>query len=505
MEPTLPPARPAAPAPRPAATGSIFSSPITKLLIIAGLVLLLLVPAFMVQSLIGERQRRRTDALREVSGKWGSPQLLTGPVLVVPYDVVERTTTEAEGKRPATTQLVRRTEYAYFAPDSLTISGTLTPERRRRGIYDLVVYGSNLQLRGTFTTASLAGWQDLPPTGLRWADAFVALRLSDLKGLRAGVTLRWDGQPHAFEAGAAELDLPGAGRPRLAVDDTYADEQAAELGVAFDEEAGDETLVARLPLRDLADLSSTHRFALDLQLNGTDLLLAAPLARRTTLQLSAPWATPSAVGAFLPDKTPQVDANGRFSARWRVLDLNRNLPQRWRTPNPTPSVAATVFGIRLMVPVDEYQKTMRVAKYALLTLSLTFLTFFFVELRHRRPVHLLQYLIVGVALVIFYTLLLALAEHLGFNAAYTLATAIITGLVVLYARGIFGRWSSALTTAGVLLLLYGYIFVILQLQDYALLLGTLLLVVTLAVVMYLTRRTDLLRLPAESEPPAAGV
>jgi inner membrane protein len=462
---------------------------------------LLLIPAFMVQSLIGERQRRRTDALREVSGKWGSPQLLTGPVLVVPYEVVERTTTEAEGKRPATTQLVRRTEYAYFAPDSLAISGTLTPERRRRGIYDLVVYGSNLQLRGTFTTASLAGWQDLAPTSLRWADAFVALRLSDLKGLRAGVTLRWDGQPHAFEAGAAELDLPGAGRPRLAVDEGH-DEQAAELGVAFDEEAGDETLVARLPLRDLTDLSSPHRFALDLQLNGTDLLLAAPLARRTTLQLRAPWATPSAVGAFLPDQTPKVGPDGRFSARWRVLDLNRNLPQRWRTPNPTPSVAATVFGIRLMVPVDEYQKTMRVAKYALLTLSLTFLTFFFVELRHRRPVHLLQYLIVGVALVIFYTLLLALAEHLGFNAAYALATLIITGLVVLYARGIFGRWSSALTTAGVLLLLYGYIFVILQLEDYALLLGTLLLVVTLAVVMYLTRRTDLLRLPTDSDPPA---
>lgn len=481
----------------------------------AVLVLVLLIPAYMVQSLVRERQQRRTDALREVSSKWGSPQLVTGPVLVVPYDVVERTPTEATDKRPATVQLTRRTEYAYFSPDSLDMRGTLTPERRRRGIYDLVVYGSQLQLRGAFTTASLNGWQDLPASSMRWSDAFVALRLSDLKGLRAGVTLRWDGQPHAFEAGAAQLDLPGAGRPRLATgDDDGSSSRVAsleaglpeDLGVEFEPEAGDETLVARLPLRGPDDLTAPHRFALDLQLNGTDLLLAAPLARRTTMQLSAPWATPSAVGAFLPDETPKVGADGRFSARWRVLDLNRNLPQRWRTANPTPSVRPTVFGIRLMVPVDEYQKTMRVAKYALLTLALTFLTFFFVELRHRRPVHLLQYLIIGVALVIFYTLLLALAEHLGFNVAYTLATAIITGLIVFYARGIFGQWRSALTTAGVLLLLYGYIFVILQLQDYALLLGTLLLVVTLAVVMYLTRRTELLRLPAEADsppPPAA--
>ncbi|MDU0371946.1 cell envelope integrity protein CreD [Hymenobacter endophyticus] len=456
-----------------------------KLLSIGILMLLLLIPASMVENLVQERASTRDVATAEVSAKWGGPQQFTGPVLVVPYRRLER---------DAKNQLLETTSYACFLPDTLSIDGSLAPERRQRGIYDVVVYSSQLRVKGNFQTASLADW-NINPADIRWPEAFVAVGLSDMKGIRNSIALRWDGQPIAFEPGVPSPDvMPISSAPQsnsLTAEMQYTTRYAgtAEIeAVAGNNGPVTEAMSSPVPLPDAASLARKHTFEFTIALNGSSALFFAPLGRETRVKLQAPWPDPSFGGAFLPRQhsiTPQG-----FQANWRVLHLNRSYPQRWRTADFRPDVDNSAFGARLIVPVDEYQKNMRAAKYALLPISLTFLIFFFVEVLNRQRIHPFQYILVGLGLVIFYVLLLALSEHMPFNAAYGLAGLAIIGLVTAYAASIFRQRRLTLITAGVLLLVYGFVFVVLQLQDYALLIGSLGLVLVLATVMYLSRRIN---------------
>ncbi|WP_400193749.1 cell envelope integrity protein CreD [Hymenobacter sp. B81] len=465
-----------------------------KLLSLAILMLLLLIPASMVENLIAERAQTRDQATAEVSAKWGGPQQLTGPVLVLPYRRLER-----DDKN----RLLETTAYACFLPDTLAVTGTLAPEKRRRGIYDVVVYRSQLQVSGSFNTASLADW-NLPAADIRWNEAFVAVGLSDMKGIRTGLSLRWNGAAYPFEPGVASPDaLPAASAPQFGTlaDETRQLERYASAAVSIDVTpaggAATEAMSARVPLPDAAALQARHRFSFALDLNGSSALFFAPLGRETRVHLSAPWPDPSFAGAFLP-RARTVSAQG-FTADWQVLHLNRSYPQRWRTADYRPQIDGSTFGTRLIVPVDEYQKNMRAAKYALLPITLTFLIFFFVEVLNRRRIHPFQYILVGLALIIFYTLLLAFSEHMAFNVAYLLAGAAIIGLVTAYAASIFRRRQLTLVTAGVLVLVYGFVFVVLQLQDYALLIGSLGLLGVLATVMLLSRRIDWYAPPAPAD------
>jgi len=454
-----------------------------KLLFIGILLLLLLIPSSMVEGLITERAANRDEATAAIGAQWGGPQLLLGPVLVLPYT----TTQVQEGQKTDVTR------YLCLLPDTLSSRGTLTPERRHRGIYEAVVYRARLHVQGAFQAPALADL-GVSPAAVRWPEAFVALGISDLKGIRNSLRLRWDGQARPFEPGlpAAEV-LPAGAAPSVSTQVTTVVEERRRYtkyptGEEANEQGAAEGLNALVPLPDAATFTQRHTFAFDLDLNGSNGLLQAPLGRQTTLHLSAPWADPSFIGAFLPVR--RTLGQGQFAADWRVFHLNRNYPQHWRTSDSRPNVDASTFGVRLLVPVNEYQKTMRAAKYALLPLALTFLVFFFVEVLNRRRIHPFQYLLVGLALVIFYVLLLALAEQMPFDAAYGAAALTIVGLVTAYAAASFRQRRPALATAGVLGLVYGFVFVVLQLQDYALLVGSLGLVVVLAAVMFLSRNID---------------
>ncbi len=241
-----------------------------------------------------------------------------------------------------------------------------------------------------------------------------------------------------------------------------------------------------------------------------------PLGRNTQVNIRSDWPNPSFDGAFLPDER-DVDESG-FTARWEVLHLNRNFPQAWKgsqyrftTPGASPSspdnyyydrppvdVAQTVsteasgyrFGVNLLRPVDEYQKSMRSAKYAILFISLTFLVFFFVETLNRKRIHPIQYLLVGLALCIFYALLVAISEQLNFNLAFIVSSIAVTVLITLYCHSIFKQQKLTLFIGLLLVMLYGFVFTLLQLQDYALLIGSIGLFGILAVVMYFSRKID---------------
>jgi len=342
-----------------------------KLLSIGILLLLLLIPSSMVESLITERAGSRDAATEEISAQWGGAQLVLGPVL--PYTAVE--TLGTEDKR--TTEVTR---YVCLLPDTLSSTGTLAPERRHRGIYEAVVYRANMHVQGVFQAPPLADL-GVAPGAVRWSEAFVALGLSDLKGIRSGLRLRWDGQPRSFEPGVPDSDvLPVGSAPTVSTQvSTVVQERARYSKYNADDENNNggpaaNGLNALVPVPDEKALTQRHTFAFDLDLNGSTGLLQAPLGRQTTLHLSAPWADPSFIGAFLPVR--RTLGGQQFTADWRVFHLNRNYPQHWRTTEARSDVDASTFGVRLLVPVNEYQKIMRAAKYALLPLTLTFLVFF---------------------------------------------------------------------------------------------------------------------------------
>jgi inner membrane protein len=459
--------------------GWVRHSIMVKLLAIGFLLLLLLIPTSMVESLIGERARFRDNALYEVSSKWGGPQLLTGPVLVLPYQQTER---------DSQNRLLTTTAYACFLPDSLVATGELLPERRQRSLYDLVVYRARLHVRGVFRTEALRNWA-IAPADIRWNEAFIATGISDLKGIRNAVALRWDGTDRPFEPGVPAVEALPSGFAPSASEAIAAYNLHSEGAMEGGNSESTGGLNVRIPIADEAALAARHTFSFDLDLNGSTGLLIAPLGRTTDVKLTSPWPSPSFIGSFLPrERTVRPEG---FRAAWTVLNLNRNYPQRWRTADgERPSVDGSTFGVRLLVPVDEYQKSMRAVKYALLPLALTFLIFFFVEVLQRRRIHPVQYLLVGLALVIFYLLLLALGEYIRFSAAYLTAAVVVVSLVTAYVAGIFRRARLTAITAGVLVLIYGFVYTILQLENYALLFGSLGLLLILALVMWLSRKID---------------
>lgn len=413
------------------------------------LVLVLLIPTFMIQEVIRERESRQAEAIAEVSGKWGNRQNLAGPMLVIPFEYILR-----DDKGIETGRLLK---HAYFLPEALQIAGAIAPEKRHRGIFEVVLYSSQLTLEGTF--ARPATEKVIPSDAkILWDKAVLALGIPDLRGLKEQVTLQWNGQNLVAEPG-----IPVDG--------------VAESGI-------------HIPLDLTPTATSTtaeHRFRLNVALKGSGALFFTPVGKVTQVRLNSPWPDPSFTGAFLPDEK-NIAASG-FDASWKVLNLNRNYPQLW-TSDQQQRLAGSDFGVEFLLPVDNYQKSTRSVKYAILFIGLTFLCVFFIEMRHSRQVHPFQYALIGLALVIFYTLLVSISEHISFNPAYFISALMTVGLTGLYAKSLFESTRMGLLVGGTLTVLYGFLFVTLQQQDYALLTGSIGLFVILAVVMYVSRKID---------------
>ncbi len=406
-----------------------------RLLIIAVLSLLLLIPANMIHSLVQERQQRRDAAVQEISEKWGESQIITGPILSIPL------------------QDSTKVYFAHFLPEALVIEGSIDPEVRYRGIHEVALYNSSLDISGRFSYPDFnlinGEVQDI-----RWDDAFLTIGISDMKGIKDVAGIRWNQEEYAANPGVISNDLINSGisiRPSLS-----------------------------------NAINGGFEFSTSLSLNGSSKLMFTPVGKTTDLGISSTWQNPSFTGNFLPESR-QISASG-FDAKWKILHLNRNYPQQWVGSQFNPSTST--FGVDLYLPVDEYQKTTRTVKYAIMFISLTFLSFFLIELLTSNNIHPMQYLLVGFALLLFYTLLLSLSEHIGFRNAYILSSTGIIGLITVYSRSVLRTVHHTIIVLGILILLYGFLYIVLQLQDYALLIGSLGLFVTLAGVMYLTKNID---------------
>jgi len=417
-----------------------------KILTIVILMLMLLIPMEFVRSLIFEREQLRQAAITEVSDKWANKQDIYGPVLTLPFNerIIE------DGK----VEIVRKE--AHFLPSVLNIEGKIDPQKRKRGIYEVVVYDSEVRLTGSFDDLQ-NHLSDLKDMELLWDEAFLTVNISDLRGIKDKIACTVNGQEMQVQPGSHIPELIMSG-----ITVSHIINQAPE---------GEE-----------------FAFSLDLHLKGSQYLGFAPLGKETSVKLTSAWKDPSFSGSFLPDDRT-VDKNG-FSASYNILEVNRNYPQFWTGIKNMESIRSSKFGVDLLLPVNDYQKATRSAKYALLVIALTFLTFFLVEIFNKKEVHPFQYILIGLALVLFYTLLISISEHLNFNIAYLISSLAIISIIGFYAKAILHNIRQTIVLVMILSFTYTFVYVTLQLQDYALLIGSIGLTTILAFTMYITRKIN---------------
>lgn len=432
-----------------------------KALMIGAIGLLLIIPLTMLRGLVSERSALREQAYARVAEGWGGNLVVGGPMLIVP---AEETIIEKD-----TTRVVRSD--IYILPSRLDVDTGLALEKEPRyvGIYAVPVYLANVQLKGEFDLAALRPMFNRAGVTYLWSQARLRLPLSQVRSLR-------EVQQAVFANGSVKLGPAGPGVYRgveATVDLTELIKPTQSAPVPFD---------FRAVLAGSRDLS------------------VLPLGSTTTVKMRSDWPHPSFQGAFLPvDRN--IDAQG-FDARWQVLELNRPYRQvLWEQEVNEATLLESAFGVGLYQAVDAYQRGERAIKYALLFIALTFLTFFAWEQVTRMRLHPLQYLLVGLALSTFYLLLIALSEHFAFVVAYVTAATALVLLIGAYMGGALRNRARGFTVGTAMAAVYGLLYVLVLSEDYALLLGAIVLFAALAAVMLVTRKIDWYRL---SEPATAG-
>jgi inner membrane protein len=435
------------------------SSITLKLVTILILILLFLIPIEMIKDLIRERQYRQHEAIEEVSATWANSQMILGPVITLPvqiqYDILNDKTNKYEKRY--------RTDHLHILPKQLTVNGDVIPDIRKRGIYEVPLFTTDLNIDGKYDVESIKSMIKDQATPL-WEEASISVGISDLRGIQEQMLMVLGDQEVIFNPGLYTTDYSNRG-------------VSAKINLQSDSA--------------LSDLS----FHLNLKLNGSSRLAFVPVGETTEIKLKSSWPHPKFDGSFIPDER-NISEEG-FDAYWKVLHLNRPFPQHFFGGKDLTS--SSDFGVSFYVPVDEYQQNTRSVKYALMIIVLTFIIFFFSQAMYPIRIHPIQYILVGFGLVLFYTLLLSISEHLNFQISYIISALAIISLITLYSHSIFKQKKLTRVMLGSLILLYGLLYVLLQSKDYALLIGSLGLFVVLAAVMYFSRNIDWYKLHSKAD------
>lgn len=404
-----------------------------RLLIKSGLIvvqlMLLIIPAYYIQQLVLERQELEQEAVQEITSHWAGDQTMTGPVLVLPFR-------DSSGGG-------QKSHKIYVLPDSLTINGELLPQNRHRGIYEVMLYEASVQLTARFPEPALASL-GIDPAWVDWAGARLLFDLADGRGLAEESTLLWNGNNCTLRG-----SLPGQ----------YDIPSDFEVPVSL---SG----------------PGPGQFSGQFRVRGSGKMLFSGIAQSNRISLRSDWKDPSFQGEQLPQYT--ISEKG-FKADWRLLSQHRIYPRIWKDQAYT--LQSDAVGVSLFIPVNTYQQVLRSVKYAALVILLTFVAFFLIETISRQRIHALHYGLVGAALIIFYSLLLSFSEHLSFWVSYLIASVATVVLIGWFTRRLLlsTRWAAVMAAS--LSLLYGYLFTLLQLEDYSLLLGSIGLFVMLAITM----------------------
>lgn len=414
-----------------------------KGLIAGGLVLIMLIPTFIVQNLVAEREARQKEVVQEVSAKWATSQTLAGPFLMVPYT---ESAMDSQGK-----PVFIKREIVILS-QKMNVTGEIKPVSRPRSIYKVLLYKSSLDLHGSFQPKWPSG---IDSSGLDFANAKLCLGISDFKGIEEEISINIKGENLVLSPGLPQNKIAATG---------------LSVPVALTYE----------------NLRTGIDYKLNVKLKGSERLHFVPLSANSSFALRSTWPSPSFDGNALPNER-NVHAKG-FDAKWNYTQAN--LPFGTVIRNEADISSDISFGVSMVQPADQYNKTMRSIKYAILIIGLTFALFFIIEIMQGKPFHPVQYVLVGLALVIFYTLLLAISEYVLFDYAYLIAAVATISLIALYAKSHFHSWKTAAVFASVLSMLYGFIFILLRLEDTALLVGSIGLFIVLAIVMYVSRKVN---------------
>jgi inner membrane protein len=437
-----------------------------KLLSIGFLVLILLIPSSWIQSLITERQMRADDTMDEIASKWSGNQTVSGPILVIPYKRQEYIDTGKDGIK-----INEYIEKAFFLPNDLSITGKVSPSILNRGIFDAVVYETNLNIQSQFNSPDFKSLA-IEPQNILWQDAYLVFGISDLRGISDNPVVKIGNDSLATEP-SSNLGISSSSVVESNHHTPYASEERSVSASG---------IIAKLNWQSQDDFAS--KVSISLPLKGSNRLDFVPAGKTTTVNLSGSWGNPSFDGEFLPIKRTVTESD--FQATWKVLHFNRPFAQQWTNTNQ--HLGGSEFGVRLRLPVDQYQKSMRTSKYGALIILLTFISLFLVEIIQKIRIHPFQYILIGAALTIYYTLLISLSEHIGYNIAYLISSVATVALISLYAATFLGSLRLNVFFTIVLSVFYLFIFVIIQEQDYSLLIGSIGLFLIIGVLMFFSRR-----------------
>lgn len=411
-----------------------------KLALLAFLGLLFLIPLEMIKEVIMERQKNGEKVKKEISDQWAAKQCFAGPVLNIP---VRKIPTGKDEKSV--------TEIWHILPENLNIDGSIKPEIRYRGIYQSVVYESELNIAGNL---SIPAEDALKNFEILWNEAYYTVGISDNRGLKGQIILKTDSTDLDAEPGVRDNDI-------------------FQSGISF--------------INPVLKPGNKVNFVMKLNLSGSEGLLLTPLGKSTIARLQSVWPSPSFNGSFLPVKRT-IDEKG-FSAEWQVTHLNRNFPKSWIGNTFRPMESA--FGLDLFQPVDHYQKSWRSSRYGILFIALTFLVLLFLEITRKEKIHVLYYFLVSLGLTLFFSLLNSLSEQVGFNAAYLISSTATILMLSVFTGTLFKDKKTATIIFGMLVILYSFIFVLLTLNDYAYLAGNIGLFILLAIIMRLAVKLKL--------------
>lgn len=435
---------------------SFFQSNTAKIIMVGFLTLVLLIPLQLVKGLIEERAERQQEVVNDINSKWGGSVYFYGPILKVPYLRYEESRLVDEKTKKVTFQRTPYTEYAYFFPEDLKATANVNTEEKNYNNYQSVVFNSKMNFKGSYVKPDFKS-QSIAEENIQWNKASVIIKTNNIKGIKGGVTINIAGQKHAFEPVAQNNEY-----------DTIASLETHAVN-----------------LKDIFT-DADAPFNLDISFNGSEQIKIVPIGKQTQTKMASNWHSPGFTGNFLPE-SKNVSKDG-FTSNWNISFLNRPFVQQYF--GVLPNLAEYSFDVNFVIPIDQYQQTERASKYGFLVIGLSFLVFFLIQTISKINIHIFQYSMIGLALIMFYTLLISITEHSSFQFAYIIAAVAVVVMITLYSVSILKGIKFPVFIASSLSALYLFIYVIIQLEDYALLVGSIGLFLILGAVMYISRKID---------------
>lgn len=425
---------------------SIFQSNTFKLFLIGFVTLILLIPLAFVQDLIQERTQRKNEVVTEVSQLWGENIQFMGPILKIPYQKTVITGNKA----------VNIIEYAYFLPNKLINNTQINKNNSlKRSLYNPIVFSANMQVTGEFTKPNFEKIA-INPEQIIWEKASILIKTTNLKSIKSDLFIT---------AANTNFSLESKTSP-----DDYG---------TLETNTFDYNILAK---------NNQIPFKFNISFNGSNSVQFIPAGKTTYVNVKSNWESPSFMGAFAANDTTKKISKKGFEAQWKILDINRSFSQQFS--KEIPDLNPSLFGVKLIETVDQYQQSERASKYGFLVIALTFLVFFLIQTISKINIHIFQYIMLGLALVMFYTLLISITEHTKFSIAYFIATLAVLSMIVLYSKSILKNNKFPTFIGLALSGLYGFIYVIIQLENYALLVGSIGLFIILGAVMYFSKNID---------------